>query len=117
MGGTMTYEGRQLINGKLVESSTDAIGTAARRAFDETSWAEDASFRAHCLEQLGDAMERVKEELRTALVLETGCSVMLTHVVQIEKGFFVEPTLFADVDPDSTIAQDEIFGPGTARAG
>jgi aldehyde dehydrogenase (NAD+) len=28
-----------------------------------------------------------------------------------EKGFFVEPTLFADVDPKSTIAQEEIFGP------
>ena len=26
-------------------------------------------------------------------------------------GYFVEPTLFADVDPYSTIAQDEIFGP------
>ncbi|AWT54365.1 aldehyde dehydrogenase family protein [Mycolicibacterium smegmatis] len=26
-------------------------------------------------------------------------------------GFFVEPTLFADVDPHSTIAQREIFGP------
>ncbi len=28
-----------------------------------------------------------------------------------EKGYFVEPTLFVDVDPDSTIAQEEIFGP------
>jgi aldehyde dehydrogenase (NAD+) len=27
------------------------------------------------------------------------------------KGWFVEPTLFVDVDPDSTIAQEEIFGP------
>jgi aldehyde dehydrogenase (NAD+) len=27
------------------------------------------------------------------------------------KGFFVEPTLFVDVDPASTIAQEEIFGP------
>ncbi len=27
------------------------------------------------------------------------------------KGFYVEPTLFADVDPDATIAQEEIFGP------
>jgi aldehyde dehydrogenase (NAD+) len=27
------------------------------------------------------------------------------------KGFFVQPTLFADVDPDATIAQEEIFGP------
>ena len=29
----------------------------------------------------------------------------------LSKGFFVEPTLFADVDPDATIAQEEIFGP------
>ncbi len=28
-----------------------------------------------------------------------------------EKGCFVQPTLFVDVDPDSTIAQEEIFGP------
>jgi len=29
----------------------------------------------------------------------------------LPKGFYVEPTLFADVDPDATIAQEEIFGP------
>ena len=29
----------------------------------------------------------------------------------LPKGYFVEPTLFADVDPKSTIAQEEIFGP------
>ncbi len=29
----------------------------------------------------------------------------------LPRGYFVEPTLFADVDPDSTIAQEEIFGP------
>lgn len=29
----------------------------------------------------------------------------------LEAGYFVEPTLFADVDPSSTIAQREIFGP------
>lgn len=28
-----------------------------------------------------------------------------------EKGCYVEPTLFVDVDPDSTLAQEEIFGP------
>ncbi|HIF94251.1 MAG: aldehyde dehydrogenase family protein [Myxococcales bacterium] len=28
-----------------------------------------------------------------------------------EQGCYVEPTLFVDVDPDSTIAQEEIFGP------
>lgn len=29
----------------------------------------------------------------------------------LEKGFFVEPTIFADVDNQMTIAQQEIFGP------
>jgi aldehyde dehydrogenase (NAD+) len=29
----------------------------------------------------------------------------------LPKGYYVEPTLFADVDPDATIAQEEIFGP------
>lgn len=29
----------------------------------------------------------------------------------LPRGFYVEPTLFADVHPDATIAQQEIFGP------
>jgi aldehyde dehydrogenase (NAD+) len=29
----------------------------------------------------------------------------------LQRGYYVEPTLFVDVDPDSTIAQEEIFGP------
>jgi acyl-CoA reductase-like NAD-dependent aldehyde dehydrogenase len=29
----------------------------------------------------------------------------------LDKGYFVRPTVFANVDPDSTIAQEEIFGP------
>ena len=28
-----------------------------------------------------------------------------------EKGYFVAPTVFADVDPDSELAQEEVFGP------
>jgi aldehyde dehydrogenase (NAD+) len=30
---------------------------------------------------------------------------------QFERGFFIEPTLFVDVDPAMTIAREEIFGP------
>lgn len=30
---------------------------------------------------------------------------------QHERGYFVKPTVLADVDPDSTVAQEEIFGP------
>ena len=29
----------------------------------------------------------------------------------LDKGWFVAPTVFGDVDPDSTLAQEEIFGP------
>ncbi|MGE0383304.1 MAG: aldehyde dehydrogenase family protein [Gammaproteobacteria bacterium] len=32
----------------------------------------------------------------------------------LPRGYFVEPTLFADVAPHSTIAQEEIFGPALA---
>lgn len=30
---------------------------------------------------------------------------------QFDKGYYVQPTLLADVDPDSQVAQEEIFGP------
>jgi 1-pyrroline-5-carboxylate dehydrogenase len=30
---------------------------------------------------------------------------------QIEGGYFVEPTIFADIAPDAVLAQEEIFGP------
>lgn len=30
---------------------------------------------------------------------------------EFERGYYVEPTIFADVDPKMTIAQEEIFGP------
>jgi delta 1-pyrroline-5-carboxylate dehydrogenase len=29
----------------------------------------------------------------------------------LQRGYFVRPTVFADVDPEMTIAQEEIFGP------
>ncbi|MCA4135380.1 aldehyde dehydrogenase [Arthrobacter sp. M4] len=32
----------------------------------------------------------------------------------LDRGWFVEPTVFADVDPGATIAQEEIFGPVVA---
>ena len=34
-----------------------------------------------------------------------------TAIETEDKGYFLEPTVFADVDPDAVIAQEEIFGP------
>jgi 1-pyrroline-5-carboxylate dehydrogenase len=40
-----------------------------------------------------------------------GGRLMAGGNTQPENGFFVEPTVIADVTPDATIAQEEIFGP------
>jgi aldehyde dehydrogenase (NAD+) len=52
---------------------------AARRAFDETRWSTDRAFRQRCLEQLQEALEAEREELREELILEVGCPRMTTH--------------------------------------
>ncbi len=107
---TLDPEPNMLIDGKLVEASTgerfdninpateEVIGqvadgsvadmhraiTAARRAFDETDWSTDRDFRKHCLEQLQQALEAEREQLREQLILEVGCPRMLTQGPQLD---------------------------------
>ncbi|WP_299565512.1 aldehyde dehydrogenase family protein [uncultured Mycolicibacterium sp.] len=57
---------------------------AARRAFDETSWATDHAFRKRCLLQLQDALEAEREQLREELILEVGCPRAITHGPQLD---------------------------------
>jgi aldehyde dehydrogenase (NAD+) len=61
-----------------------AAVTAARRAFDTTSWPVDHAFRQRCLHQLQGALESEKEELRAELVAETGSPVLLTYGPQLD---------------------------------
>jgi aldehyde dehydrogenase (NAD+) len=103
-------EPRMLIDGALVEGSSGATFTnvnpateevlgevcdatredvhraidAARRAFDETDWSTDRAFRKQCLEQLQDAIEAEREELREQLILEVGAPRMLTNGPQLD---------------------------------
>jgi aldehyde dehydrogenase (NAD+) len=58
----------------------DAAIQAAREAFDSDigGWTSDPAFRAACLRQLRDAMQRHAEELRELTVAEVGCPVFLT---------------------------------------
>jgi aldehyde dehydrogenase (NAD+) len=58
--------------------------TAARRAFDETSWSTDHAFRARCLLQLQEALEAEREELREELIREVGAPRMITHGPQLD---------------------------------
>jgi aldehyde dehydrogenase (NAD+) len=60
-----------------------AIG-AARRAFDETSWAADPAFRVRCLRQLREAMRRRSDELRELTIREVGAPRFLTFGGQLD---------------------------------
>jgi aldehyde dehydrogenase (NAD+) len=103
-------ESRMLIDGKLVEAADGAtfdvinpanqelVGavadgsaadmqaaiTAARRAFDESSWSTDRELRKRCLQQLQDAIDSEVEELREQLIQEAGAPRMLTHSAQLD---------------------------------
>jgi len=103
-------EPRMLIDGRLVEASGGKTFTnvnpateedlgqvadgsagdmeraiaAARRAFDETDWATNRSFRRDCLEQLHQALAAEREEMREQLILEVGCPRMLTYGPQLD---------------------------------
>ncbi len=110
MAATVNPEPRMLIDGHLVEASggqtfanvnpateeelgqvADASGedmqraiAAARRAFDDTDWSTNRSFRRHCLEQLHQALVDEREEFREQLILEVGCPRMLTFGPQLD---------------------------------
>jgi aldehyde dehydrogenase (NAD+) len=73
--------------GRVADASAEdmelAIG-AARRAFDETDWSTNHSFRQRCLQQLQEALEAEREQLREQLILEVGCPRMLTAGPQLD---------------------------------
>jgi betaine-aldehyde dehydrogenase len=57
-------------------------------------------------------MERVSDYIEKGI--SEGAQLVkggLGRPAGLNHGWFVRPTVFADVDPDSTIAQEEIFGP------
>jgi len=45
--------------------------------------------------------------------IDEGATVLLGGGVpsHLDRGYYVEPTVLVDVDPDATVAQEEIFGP------
>jgi aldehyde dehydrogenase (NAD+) len=108
--GSFTPESRLLIDGELVEAQSgrrfdnvnpateEVLGqvadaghedmgraiSAARRAFDETDWATNRALRRRCLEQLQEAIEAEREEMRAELVAEVGTPVMVTYSAQLD---------------------------------
>jgi aldehyde dehydrogenase (NAD+) len=65
------------------EDMDDAIA-AARRAFDTTDWSTNHEFRRLCLEQLQNALQEEKEDLRAELVAEAGAPLAMTYIAQLD---------------------------------
>jgi aldehyde dehydrogenase (NAD+) len=130
------FEPRMLIDGKLVDgeagtfsvinpATEEVLGEvadaskadihraidAARRAFDETDWAVNRTFRKRCLEQFQEALEAEREQLREQLILEVGCPRMVTHGPQLDAplaGGLTYPAKLIDEYPWEVDLGDEL---------
>jgi aldehyde dehydrogenase (NAD+) len=57
----------------------EAAIAAARRCFDESSWASDRALRRRCLIQLRDALRGAVAQLRAQVVAEVGATMAITE--------------------------------------
>ena len=55
--------------------------------------------------------DKVLGMIERAIADGARCVVGGGRATQFERGYFVQPTVLANVDPDSEMAQDEVFGP------
>jgi acyl-CoA reductase-like NAD-dependent aldehyde dehydrogenase len=87
-----TFRSLNPATGEVLDQAPDATAaeaeaavTAARRAFDTTSWATDTNERVRCLRQLHQALTDHQEELRDLTIAEVGAPRMLTHGPQLDE--------------------------------
>lgn len=93
----------------------DAAIAAARRAFDETSWSTDRQFRKRCLQQLQDALESERDELREEIIAEAGAPRMTTYMAQLD--WPMTDALTYPAELIDTFTWERELGPGTAFGG
>ncbi|MHC5257757.1 aldehyde dehydrogenase family protein [Streptomyces sp. UC4497] len=86
-------------------AEAEAAITAARHAFDTTSWATDRDFRARCLDQLHRTLVDHKEELRALTIAEVGAPHQLTAGAQLEEPIGVV-RWYADLLPTYEFSRD-----------
>lgn len=63
------------VAGEVADAGPDDMDraiAAARRAFDESDWATNHSFRLHCLQQLKEGLVAERENLKQQIATETG---------------------------------------------
>ncbi|MBS0378180.1 MAG: aldehyde dehydrogenase family protein [Proteobacteria bacterium] len=67
--------------GLVADAGPDDVAAAiaaARRAFDESGWAQNLELRRRCLRQLRDAMRAQREDLHAQLMAEVGATRAIT---------------------------------------
>jgi aldehyde dehydrogenase (NAD+) len=86
-----TFNNFNPTNGELLGTAADGTKDdmlraveAARRAFDETDWANNHDLRSRCLRQLYEGMLEEKEQLRAIVIAEAGASISLTGFMHVD---------------------------------
>jgi aldehyde dehydrogenase (NAD+) len=73
--------------GEVADASAEDMRraiAAARSAFDDTDWSTNRALRKRSLEQLQEALESEREELREEIIAEVGSPRMMTFAAQVD---------------------------------
>jgi aldehyde dehydrogenase (NAD+) len=107
-----TYPSVNPATGQVIDQAPDASPAdaqaaiaAARRAFDTTTWATDAAFRARCLDQLHRALTEHKEELRELTIADVGAPRVITYGAQLDEPIGIV-RYYADLLPGYPLTEE-----------
>ncbi len=98
----------------VVPSAAHDDACELARGFAETFTPGDPTEPSTKLGPLASATQRDRVRRYINLGIEEGCQLVTGGSQPPENpgsGFFVQPTVFGEVDPEARIAQEEIFGP------
>jgi aldehyde dehydrogenase (NAD+) len=105
-GQACTATSRAIVHEDIYDEFVEGV-VAAAEAIEVGPGLEGAEMGPQVSEsELDGTLEYVDIGVEEGATLETGGGE-----VDAGDGFFVEPAVFSDVDPDMRIAQEEIFGP------
>lgn len=109
-GQTCIAGSRLLVHRKVYGEVTDALVARAKmiRLGDPTDPATEMGTAAN-EPQFDRILKSIDGAIKEGANLVTGGKA--AQGPNLGKGFFIEPTIFADVDNAMTIAQEEVFGP------
>lgn len=108
-GQSCTATSRAIVHEQVYDEFLDAIVEYAE-SLEVGPGLEDPDMGPHVSDdELESTLEYVDIGTSEGATLETGGELLTGSTY--DDGYFVQPTVFSDVDNDSRLAQEEIFGP------